>query len=369
MSHCRRCPTSRATSWRRWSPPWAWRGRARVRRSSTWSCPPASPAAGARPGQESLAVAKSSRRGLGAHHDAAGPGPPAGGVGPRRPRPRRRRARPDLAAWAPSWSPPPSTGRRTWSAPTSTRWPWRRRRRRCGVGGSRPTSARATPSPTRGPTSTPSPATCRSCRRSVSGDHRGTRRPTPCAGSWALPYADVAGLMLLRAIDVAVRPGGRVVGCCNRSRCCRPGTPPPVRGAAAPHLEGLWVADEPVFGAQVRVGAGLGTSAASAPLPRPTVRRWQGVGVRPAGRATRPTTSSWNRLRPATTPKVRCRYADGGRHGHGHRRVPGRVLRPGRRRAGVGLGHPLVTSGLIDPGRIRWWGERPARIASGASTD
>lgn len=169
------------------------------------------------------------------------------------------------------------------------------------------------------------------------------------------PYADVAGLVLLRAIE-SVRPGGRVVLLQPESLLSARDAAP-IRAAAAPHLEGMWVADEPVFGASVRVCAPV----LRIETPAPTVARWHGIDVRPAGRASRPS-ATWNGLRPETTPPVRV----------GSRTVADiATATAGFRDEFYGLaavvqedgpGHPLVTSGLIDPGRLAW-GVRPARIA------
>lgn len=170
------------------------------------------------------------------------------------------------------------------------------------------------------------------------------------------PYADVAWLFLLRALHSA-RPGGRVVLMQPESllsaRDARL-----VREAAGPHLEGVWVAGARVFGAAVRV---------CAPVLRVEpvvgrVQRWHGNGVRPAGRAVRPAPSSWAGLLPTTTPRVRVRsgpiVGDLATATAGFR---DEFYGLAEAAAEGGAGQPLITSGLIDPGRLAW-GERPARI-------
>jgi hypothetical protein len=170
------------------------------------------------------------------------------------------------------------------------------------------------------------------------------------------PYADTAWLFLLRSLQ-AVGPGGRVVLVQPESllsaRDARA-----VRAAVLPHLEGMWLAGEPVFGAAVRVCAPV---LAGGPVRGP-VRRWRGVGVRPAGRVARPDASGWARLRPTSAPPVRV--------GGGPVLGDLAAATAGFRDEFYGLaaavtdggpGQPVVTSGLIEPGRSVW-GERVARI-------
>lgn len=172
------------------------------------------------------------------------------------------------------------------------------------------------------------------------------------------PYLDVAALFLLRGAE-RVRPGGRVVllqpESLLTSRDART-----VRERIGPALEGVWVAGEPVFDANVRVCAAV---LGAGPSGRSTVQRWRGRGVRAAGRVVRPGPASWAAVRPTSAPVVRVlrragRLADLATATAGFRdefyAIAAAV-------ADGGVGAPVVTSGLIDPGRLRW-GERPARI-------
>jgi hypothetical protein len=176
----------------------------------------------------------------------------------------------------------------------------------------------------------------------------------------AAPYADTAGLFLVQAL-ASVPPGGRVVLLQPESlltaRDARP-----IREAASPHLDGMWVAGEPVFRAAVRVCAPVLVR----DRPAGPVRRWSGRSVRRRSATPAPPAGSWAALRPSTAPKVRVR----------HDSVLGDIAgaTAGFRdefygvAAGVTEGAddadsaPIVTSGLVDPGRILW-GERSARIA------
>jgi hypothetical protein len=170
-------------------------------------------------------------------------------------------------------------------------------------------------------------------------------------------YTDTAGLFLVRAMQ-QVRPGGRIVLVQPESllsaRDARP-----VREAAGPRLEGLWVAGEPVFAASVRVCAPV----VRAEVVDGPVRRWRGRAVMPAPRAARPAGDTWASMRPTSAPRVRV----------GAGPVLGDIAAAtaGFRDQFYGLaavvvdggsGHPLVTSGLLDAGRCAW-GERAARIA------
>jgi hypothetical protein len=172
------------------------------------------------------------------------------------------------------------------------------------------------------------------------------------------PYADVAGLFLARGVEL-VRRRGRVLLIQPESLLSSRDAAP-VRAAAAAALEGMWIAGEPVFGASVRVCAPVlrrGTTA-------PKVRRWTGGAVRRVGAADRPGPgATWASLRPSSAPRVRPRV------GPTLERIA--TATAGFRDEFYGLaasvtddgpGHPVVTCGLIDPGRSAW-GERPARIA------
>ena len=137
----------------------------------------------------------------------------------------------------------------------------------------------------------------------------------------------------------------------------------PVRDAVGSHLEGLWVADTSMFGASVRVCAPVLRRSDVAPQ---RVRRWHGASVRPAGSARLdPSATTWSHLRPTDVPPVRRRRRDGGTVGDIATATAGfRDEFYGLAGAVVdgGLGAPLVTSGLIDPGCVAW-GERRARVA------
>lgn len=170
-------------------------------------------------------------------------------------------------------------------------------------------------------------------------------------------YTDLAGRFLVAAVDL-VRPGGTVL-------LLQPESVLAARDAAAVRaagrLVGLWVAGEPVFAVDVRVCAPV---VRRMPPGGGLVRRWHGADVRPAGTARLDLSApTWAHLRPGA-PRARAR-------------------RPGTRTIGDlatatagfrdefyglaaaategGPGAPLVTCGLIDPGRVLW-GERPARL-------
>lgn len=175
----------------------------------------------------------------------------------------------------------------------------------------------------------------------------------------AAPYADLAALFLLRSLRslCSVGEGGRVLliqpESVLSSRDARR-----VREAATPHLDGLWIAGEKVFGASVRVCAPLLVAS-----PGRRVRRWSGASVRRRQAASRPAATSWAPLRAADVPTVRSR-ATGGRIGDLATATAGfrdeyyaiaAAVREG------GAGAPVVTSGLVEPGRLDWGG-RPARI-------
>lgn len=173
------------------------------------------------------------------------------------------------------------------------------------------------------------------------------------------PYAELASLFLLHALRAA-GPGGRVLlvqpESVLSSRDARA-----VRDEATPHLAGLWVAGERVFGAAVRVCAPLLAVGAHR---RRTVRRWAGAAVRSAGAAPRPGAATWASLRPTAVPRVR-RARGAGRVGDLATATAGFRDEFYAVSAAVvdgGTGVPVVTSGLIDPGRVAW-GERRARIA------
>jgi predicted RNA methylase len=168
------------------------------------------------------------------------------------------------------------------------------------------------------------------------------------------PYTDLAARFLAAALDL-VRPGGTVLLVQPESILAARDAAP-VRQAVGDDLAGLWVAGEPVFGADVRV---------CAPLVRagsPRVRRWRGADVRDAGSTDRDAAApTWSHLRPGAPAAVHA-----GRSGTvGDLATAAAGWRDQfYALAGVvdeGRGNPLVTSGLIDAGHLAW-GERPARV-------
>jgi SAM-dependent methyltransferase len=167
------------------------------------------------------------------------------------------------------------------------------------------------------------------------------------------PYLDVAALFLLAAVEAAPRVVLLQPESLLSSRDARP-----VRSAITERLDGIWVAGEPVFDAAVRVCAPVVGAGGSR-----TVLRWRGRAVRPAPAAARPTAASWAALRPTSAPSVRVakgapRLRDLATATAGFRDefygIAAAV-------AEGGGGAPVVTSGLVDPGLVRW-GERAARI-------
>lgn len=172
------------------------------------------------------------------------------------------------------------------------------------------------------------------------------------------PYLDVAALFLLRALE-RTRPGGRVVLLQPESLLSSRDAGV-VRACTTPALEGLWVAGEPVFAAGVRVVAPVLRAGGAT---EPKVRRWQGSVVRPVGAAARPAPATWSSLRPSSVPAVRVpkrsgRVGDLATATAGFRDEFYAVAAATRE---GGRGSPVVTSGLVDPGRVAW-GERSARI-------
>jgi len=175
------------------------------------------------------------------------------------------------------------------------------------------------------------------------------------------PYTDTAWLFLLASIALA-RSHGRVVLVQPQSLLAARDAAG-VRRAVTPHLEGMWSCDERIFAANVRVcapvlGADSGTAA--------RVRRWAGRDVRPVAPAARPTGATWSALLPTGVPTVTLSHEGG---------VLGDIAdaTAGFREQFYGLAphvidarddtRPrLVTSGLVDVGRIAW-GERTARFA------
>jgi hypothetical protein len=135
----------------------------------------------------------------------------------------------------------------------------------------------------------------------------------------------------------------------------------PVRRAAAT-LAGLWFPGEPAFGADVRVCAVLLRHGAT------RVQRWTGLDVTPAGSAPLdPTAPTWAHLRPGAPRARRRGTPTTGTIGDLATAAAGfrdefYGLAAAVREADDEADPPLITSGLIDPGRLLW-GQKPARIA------
>jgi hypothetical protein len=177
------------------------------------------------------------------------------------------------------------------------------------------------------------------------------------------PYTDTAWVFLLAALE-AVRPGGRVV-------LVQPQSVLSARDAAgirqALTLEGLWLTEEPVFAASVRVCAPV---IKVGDRPHEKVRRWAGRDVTELPPAARPVEgdNAWAELAAGLlgVPEVELdgarRLGDLARATAGFRDqfygLAGFVVDDD----GDKVGPKLITSGIIDPGRIAW-GERPVRFA------
>ncbi len=172
-------------------------------------------------------------------------------------------------------------------------------------------------------------------------------------------YTDLAGRFLVAALEL-VRPGGTVL-------LVQPESVLAARDAAkvraAGRIVGLWVAGEPVFDAAVRVCAPVLERADPRPGP---VRRWPGALVDPVAAADLdPDAPTWAHLRPGAPGAPPAPPT-------GTRTIGDlATATAGWRDQFYGLaaaatdddpgGAPLVTSGLVDPGRILW-GTKPARI-------
>jgi len=200
------------------------------------------------------------------------------------------------------------------------------------------------------------------------------RTPLPPAlDAIARPYTDTAWLFLVVARDL-VRAGGRIVLVQPQSLVAARDAAP-VRAIVGPSLAGLWWCEELLFDASVRVCAPVLGSVG------PSVRRWSGRAVAEIAAVDRPATS-WSALVPSDVPEVQLAVATPGRL------TTSEVLeRPGVAIATLGdiatatagfrdeyyglrpavLDEPegdlplLITSGLVDAGRILW-GERTTRF-------
>jgi len=180
-------------------------------------------------------------------------------------------------------------------------------------------------------------------------------------------YADTAALFLDRALT-RVRPDGGRVGLVLPQSVLATRDVAPVRARAldAAVLTGLWFAGEAVFDdATVHVVV-LAFERGVTGRP-PPVARWRGRGFSPAPPMASPDPGdpTWSTLVADLVGVPALAVTTGRRLGSLARATAdfrdqyyglvGAV-------SDEGDGPPLVTSGLIDPGRCRW-GERPARFA------
>jgi len=178
------------------------------------------------------------------------------------------------------------------------------------------------------------------------------------------PYADVAAEFLAAALRLARADGGRI-GLVLPLSILATRDVRPIRDAAqlAGAIDVWWWADERMFDAQVFTGV-LGLELGSPPR---AVRRFSGptfVPVSAVAPRTGAPTWSWLVADLAGVPEVDL-TSGGGMLGDlatftadfrdQYYGLVGAV-------SDGGLGAPLVTSGLIDPGRC-WWGTRPTRFA------
>ncbi|MEO6628188.1 MAG: N-6 DNA methylase, partial [Aquihabitans sp.] len=219
-----------------------------------------------------------------------------------------------------------------------------------------------------------------------SGDTRAALRDR--WGDVVGPYTDTAALFLVAAVE-ALAPGGRAtlvlptsILAARDAAGCRAAV------AAAADLTDMWVATESVFDADVDVWAPvLVKRGGSAPEARP-VRRWRGLdfAALPDAPETSVAGSTWHRTPGASwsplaltalgvpDPAMRSSgtISDIATTSAAFRdEYYGLVehVREGPEVSGtepwVDLTtdlSPLITSGLVDPGRCRW-GSRPARFA------
>lgn len=194
-------------------------------------------------------------------------------------------------------------------------------------------------------------------RRTARAPRPAGRRPE---GSGA--YTDTATLFLLAAVR-AVRPGGRVVMIQPQSVLASRDAEPARRLLSETAvLEGLWVADEPVFAASTRVCAPVlrvGAPGVS------QVARWKGPGVEPAPPAA---PGPWASLAAGLgdVPDVSLRgrpFPDLQTATAGFRDEYYGLIPFVSEADGPDDPRPrLVTSGLVDPAHCRW-GERRATFA------
>jgi hypothetical protein len=191
---------------------------------------------------------------------------------------------------------------------------------------------------------------------------RATVRRSPLPAELAAiagPYTDTAWLFLVVAREL-LRAGGQAVLVQPQSLVAARDAAP-VRDVIAPSLQGLWWCDEFLFDASVRVCAPLlGTRSGS-------VRRWAGRDVSEITPVAPVPSSSWSVLVPSDVPNVDLAAledaatlgdmatATAGFRDEYYGLQPAVLDRPD--------GHlpQLITSGLVDVGRVLW-GERPTRF-------
>ena len=215
-------------------------------------------------------------------------------------------------------------------------------------------------------------------------------RPLPVAAAlrarWGAnvvrPYTDTAALFLVAAAQ-ALAPGGRLLMILPTSvLAARDASAARAAATEVARLTGLWVAGELVFGASVQVCAVILDRGAAVS----GVRRWQGRQVEPLPTATAASVSGaqseapervvWagyalaalgvpdpparfsGRLGSIATARAGFRDEYYGLVGH-VMEAPDPSLGPDDQPPGLG---PLMTTGLIDPGRC-CWGDRPASFA------
>lgn len=183
------------------------------------------------------------------------------------------------------------------------------------------------------------------------------RRATAPAGPGPGAYTDAAGRFLLRALDV-VAEGGRV-GLVQPQSVLAARDAGPVRAAVAERgaLRALWVAGAPVFAAHTRVVAVV-VESGGAPGP---VALHAGPDVAAVGTAAPgPWASLAARARGVPEVVLRSRRTVGDEASvvAGFRAQYYGVVDHVTDR---GTGAPLVTAGLVDPGRCHW-GQRRTRV-------
>lgn len=196
-------------------------------------------------------------------------------------------------------------------------------------------------------------------------------------GEAAGGYADSATVFLLAACRMA-QPGGRVALVQPMSvfaaRDAAPARSALLEGA---RLDGVWTAGAKVFAANVRVGAVvLQVDGAPQDQEVPVVRRATGVAFEHLPDVSAPrdalrTAPSWSHLITTDTTPAAVHANTNGRVGDIASATAGFrdqyyglipfVVERGEEPADRMVA-PLVTSGLIDPGRCRW-GDAPSRFA------